>query len=119
MQFGKSIAIAAYAATLTAVTAVSSPAFAGQPIHEPQVAVHYDDLKLSHRVGAEALVARVGRGAKEVCGREPFIADLRGQALYNACVKASTDRAIASVGVPLVTEAYQRQLGESQRVAGN
>jgi UrcA family protein len=72
-----------------------------------QVTVSYGDLNLAHEADARILLTRVSRAASRVCGGEPGIANLHEQVVHDACVKASMDRAVASVGAPLVSDLYQ------------
>jgi UrcA family protein len=65
------------------------------------VKVKYADLDLTSEAGARALLQRLHRAAKTVCGDrgdDPF-----ERYLWAPCVADATNRAVATLGNPLVT----------------
>lgn len=73
----------------------------------PVYHVNYADLDLGHRMGADALFARIKSAARRVCEpvaeSEPFrFAQMREQ----SCREKAIADAVADVGSPLLTDAY-------------
>ena len=64
--------------------------------------VAYSDLDLSTTDGAHALLGRIDRAAKRICGPEPVHSPLtpRAGAFYRECVIASVDAAVTRIGSP-------------------
>ncbi len=67
--------------------------------------VHYADLNLSSREGVKSLVRRVRQATDAVCGGQPSLANLEGQAGYRACVVQAWDSAMGQLNLPPVTTA--------------
>ena len=94
-----------------ALVAIAAPATAGavQPVNGdsefPQASVSYADLDLSRPAGADIMVARIRRAARQVCGQELF-ADLDRARTTRACIRHAMDSAIGQVDAPLVTARY-------------
>ncbi|HET7085829.1 MAG TPA: UrcA family protein [Rhizomicrobium sp.] len=109
-------AITAFFISSVAAVALSAPALAAEKV---QLAVHYDDLNLAKSAGAEVLVGRLRQAAQQVCGAAHVRTDLNTQAAYQACVRVSLNRAVADVGVPLVSDAYRQRFGKPLALAGN
>jgi UrcA family protein len=67
------------------------------------VTVSVADLNLGARAGAKTALQRIHAAAKTVCGEEPDIGAIERMALYGACIRTSTDRAVASLDSPIAT----------------
>jgi UrcA family protein len=67
------------------------------------ITVPVADLNLSARAGAKTALQRIHAAAKAVCGQEPDIGAVERLSLYDACIKTSTDRAVASLDSPVAT----------------
>ena len=92
---------------------VATAAYADRPT---QVGVRYNDLDLSRRSDAAAMLGRLDQAALQACGASPF-ASLREYQMAireSHCYAASLGRAVAGLNAPTVTELYDRQ---AQRVA--
>ena len=70
------------------------------------VRVPYTDLNLQSPAGAHTMLGRLTAASHSACGSEPAIADLGRSTLYRDCVSSTLDRAVRSLGAPLVTAAY-------------
>ena len=70
------------------------------------VRVPYADLNLQSPAGARTMLARLTTASHSACGSEPTITDLGRSELYRGCVSGTLDRAVRSLGAPLVTAAY-------------
>ncbi len=101
MTFTKSLFLAA--AMFAAAPALAQSA-------DKQMAVSYDDLNLQNPSGARALLSRIAAAAREVCGPRPSIHELSQLRAYYGCVKDATDRAVASVGLPVLADTYRGTL---------
>lgn len=71
-----------------------------------QVAVHYDDLRLSNPAGARTLLVRLKSAARQVCGGLPEKTDLGGVVGYQGCLRGSLEQAVATLDRPEVTALY-------------
>lgn len=91
-------ALGCAAAVHAAPVAVSSPDPAVMSI-----TVSVADLDLSNRAGAKTALQRIHAAAKVVCGEEPDIGAVERLSLYDACLRTSTDRAVASLDSPIAT----------------
>jgi UrcA family protein len=78
-----------------------------------QVSVYYGDLDLSHQAGAQELIGRLEVAASKVCGGMPDIRDLTRFQMYRACTKHALDKAVASVGQPIVSALYGEPLQQT------
>ena len=67
------------------------------------VKVSFADLELSSPAGAKSVLNRIHAAAKTVCGGEPDIRLLERSAIYHSCMKATVERAVASLDSPAVT----------------
>ena len=67
------------------------------------VSIQVGDLDLRSELGAKAALQRIAFAAKGVCGGKPDIRLLAETAAYRACMKATVDRTVTSLGAPLVT----------------
>lgn len=70
--------------------------------HDPNrvrtsVAVSYADLDLTDAAGARTLYARLQSAAREVCGPEASVRDLRSTADYNACYRDALNKSVNGV----------------------
>ena len=65
------------------------------------IKVSYTDLNLSNPAGAKTLLHRIHEAATDICG-EPD-RDLAALIQNQACMKATIDRAVASLNDPMVT----------------
>jgi UrcA family protein len=74
--------------------------------HNRQMAVHYDDLNISHRAGAQALLYRLAGAATVVCNGLPDLRNLEQMMAYRACKRDAMDRAVVLIGAPEVTLLY-------------
>jgi len=97
---------------LIAALAFSAPAYAGDVHGVKQVAVHYDDLNISTKSGAQTLIARIEAASKTACGGVPDIRDLKMHAFFSNCMKSAMDRAVASIPSPMVAAVYNGTAGE-------
>ncbi len=75
-------------------------------VHGPQVTVRYDDLKVSEKSGAQALLFRITQAAAQVCGGKPDVLNLMKMRVFKGCMRDTMDRAVASLGEPSVAELY-------------
>jgi UrcA family protein len=73
--------------------------------------VRISDLDLSTDQGAQELLARIHRAARDVCIRsyEVWSPYINLQSGYARCVKDASNRAVAQVNSPMVTAAYAGQ----------
>jgi len=77
-------------------------AHAGELNQQRQAVVRYDDINVKQAVGAQILLARLDRAAKDVCGPAPDMRELGAWATYKACTRTATDRAVASLPFDLM-----------------
>ena len=61
------------------------------------VAVSYADLDLTEAAGARTLYARLKSAARDACGPEPSVRDLRSTAEYEACYDRALGKAVSRV----------------------
>ncbi len=97
-------ALAAFA--VLGATAGAHAAAGSQPSRDDDVVrvkVKYGDLDLAGQAGANAMLRRIHRAANEVCGDRPNGASLDEMQLYGTCVASAVDRAVASLGSPMVS----------------
>jgi UrcA family protein len=120
MYFERKHTIAMIARGLAFISALAlSPSVAEDVRHvvnERQVVVHYDDLNVSNKPGAQALLYRLSGATTEACGGMPDISNLPEIRAFRACKRDSMDRAVTATGEPTVTELYG--LPQPTRVAG-
>jgi UrcA family protein len=95
-------------ATLTSIAAIatSHPAIArsaGSDFDAMSLRVSYADLNLDSAAGAETMLRRVHNAALSICGDEPS-APLERVMVYRSCVRATVNRAVATLGNPRVAE---------------
>lgn len=72
-----------------------------------QIAVNYGDLDISSPAGAQALIERMKRAARQACDFPPDRRTLFMYRFYQSCVSDALDRGVASVNSPMVTELYR------------
>ena len=106
--------LAAAAALCLGLTTGGHAAFAQSP-DTMSVRVSYADLNLASQAGAKAVLQRIVNAAGTICGTEPTAPLDRMD--YARCVKATTDRAIASVGNPTLTAVSRGENPPSQLAA--
>jgi UrcA family protein len=89
------------AAVLTAGAAFAAPA-------TPSLQVSYADLNLNNPADAQTMVHRIRQGAASVCAAVPGASGTSIAAIdqFNTCYRATVIRAVAALGVPAVTQAY-------------
>lgn len=86
---------AAHAATVTSDEAVA-------------VRVSHADLDLSRPRSAAVMLNRLERASLNACGASPFsYYQVKDEVRRSACYRDSLDRAVADLGAPGVTAAYQ------------
>jgi UrcA family protein len=66
------------------------------------VRIQVGDLDLLNALGAKAALGRIQFAAEDICGGRPDIRLPAELATYRACMKATVDQAVASLGNPLV-----------------
>ena len=77
----------------------------GQP-DALETTVTFADLDLNRVSGADAMLARLKRAARDVCGEAAAPRDLAKARRHRACVAATMDATVARVDAPLVTARY-------------
>ena len=97
---------------------LSLAAHAGEAQHPKEVTtsvkVSYADLDISHAAGARTLYARIKSAAREACGPEPAVLDLRDAAGYNACYEQAVAKAVNRVGSEQLHALHAAQSGKSR-----
>jgi len=73
-----------------------------------ETTVKYTDLDLDSVEGADTILARIKRAARQVCGRSPGLNELAERRRYLDCVAAATVGAVADLDVPAVTARYEK-----------
>jgi UrcA family protein len=61
------------------------------------VVVNYSDLDLTDSAAARTLYARLQSAAREVCGSEPEIRELRQSVDYRACYQRALNKAVLRI----------------------
>ena len=95
-------AVAGLAALVSAAAAHAAPA--SNPtsgVVTVSKAVSVADLDIGSQAGAKAALARLRYTAKDAC--DPGSTPLDGGSQYRACVSDAVDRAVASLGSPVLT----------------
>jgi UrcA family protein len=82
---------------LASASAVRAQTVMTGPDGVRQLRVHYADLNVTSKAGAEALHERVRAASRAVCRPVPDLRDLKESASFEACVAASMARAMADV----------------------
>jgi UrcA family protein len=78
------------------------------------IKVSYADLDISDAAGARTLYARIKSAAREACGPEPAVLDLRDAAGYNACYEQAVAKAVNRVGSEQLHALHAAQSGKSR-----
>lgn len=78
------------------------------------VRVSYADLDISDAAGAQTLYARIKSAAREACGPEPTVLDLRDAAGYNACYEQAVAKAVNRVGSDQLNALHAARSGKSR-----
>jgi UrcA family protein len=60
--------------------------------------VSYSDLKLNTPTGQQAMLARLRRASRRVCGPAPNTSELNQSAAYHACFDGAMSGALADLG---------------------
>ena len=110
-----SVLVALIAATAAPATAGVHPARADPDALE--TTVRFSDLDLGRASGAELMLSRLERAARDVCGEAPSPRELQKRTRYRACVATATQAAVARVDAPLVTARHNGRT--SARLASN
>jgi UrcA family protein len=102
-------AFAALAALSLAASVHAEPA--SQPVNADKVSVSISvaDLNLTSQAGARVALQRVRNAARTICGDEPDNRDQKYAGQFQACVQAVVDRAVATLGAPMVSAANKGQ----------
>ena len=97
---------------------LSLGAHAGEAQHPNEVTtsvrVSYADLDLSEAGGAQTLYARIKSAAREACGPEPAVLDLRDAAGYKACYEQAVAKAVNRVGSDQLNALHAARPGKSR-----
>jgi UrcA family protein len=99
--FAAAVAPVLLGAVLAAGSAFAAPA-------APTLHVSYADLNLSNPADARTMLHRIRQGAASVCAAVPGGSGTSISAIdqFNACYRTTVSRAVASLGAPAVTQAY-------------
>ena len=81
----------------------------------PSYKVHYADLDLTTRAGAEALYWRLKWAADDVCADS---LGLQSLAVVNRCVEEAVGRAVAQINSPLLMGYYAERVRRAGVLAG-
>ena len=71
-----------------------------------ETTVMFADLDLNRISGADAMLARLRRAARDVCGEAAMPHELRKAQRRRACIAATMDVTVDRVDAPLVTARY-------------
>jgi UrcA family protein len=97
---------------------LSLGAHAGESQHPNEVTtsvkVSYADLDISGAAGARTLYARIEAAAREACGPEPAVLDLRDAAAYGACYEQAVAKAVNRVGSDQLHALHSARTGHSR-----
>jgi len=98
--------ISIFAALSLATLAAPAYAFEHSTSIASQEVVGYSDLNIESAPGATALLNRIKRAARRVCGPRPDVRDLQDTQFFESCIAGATTQAVAAVGNPLVTHLF-------------
>jgi UrcA family protein len=73
--------------------------------------VYYSDLNLASRAGADVMLKRIKFAARQVCGGEPDLRELRERLYYKRCVRQASKDAIQKVNAPLLSAPFFEEEG--------
>jgi UrcA family protein len=97
---------------------LSLAAHAGEAQHPNEVTtsvkVSYADLDITDAAGARTLYARIKSAAREACGPEPAVLDLRDAAGYNACYEQAVAKPVNRVGSEQLHALHAAKSGKSR-----
>jgi UrcA family protein len=93
-------AIAAFAAMALSNGAFAAPSSADTDVVSVKVALAGLDLRSD--AGAKVALSRIHQAARHICGGEPDARDLSSHAMFRTCEKDTVDRAVTSLGSPMV-----------------
>lgn len=100
----------ALAVTALAFAAATTP-LAASEADRNAVEVRYADLNLGSEQGADVLLRRLDRAAKQVCGMDTSQRGfLRRQ--QRACYAETLNHAVAAIDAPMVTQIYAQRQGQ-------
>ncbi|HEX7886392.1 MAG TPA: UrcA family protein [Phenylobacterium sp.] len=99
---------------LTSLVVLSALTFAAHAQAAPapagaSVKVSMSDLNLHTQAGAAIGLRRIEAASNRVCGGAPDARRLDQQAVHRACMRETMERAVASLGSPLVTAQHTDQ----------
>jgi len=106
-------------ALLTTVL-VASPSVADQ---RASITLSYRDINPNTPDGARLLLVRIEQAATTVCGGDPwkrqykFDETIREAGDFQKCMAATVGQAVAAINVPLVRQAYDGYVRNSQTMA--
>ncbi|HEY2178395.1 MAG TPA: UrcA family protein [Caulobacteraceae bacterium] len=83
--------------------AVSSHAAPSSDSDTVSVTVSLAGLDMASQAGGHAALQRITGAARIICGEAPSPVDLSGGPAYRACMKTAIDRAVDTLGNPIVT----------------
>jgi UrcA family protein len=107
-------------ATLASAAALMVPAMPARAADSSQVAsetVHFADLDLTSRKGAERLYIRLQNAAGVVCDDDGEYVDLYESREVHQCEQKALETAVAQIDRPLVTSLYDRHFPHEALVA--
>jgi UrcA family protein len=104
--------VAALAAGILAASVAGVSAAATSAADAPSVVVHYADLDLATRQGAQALYRRIAAAARKVCPNTDQ-RDLAAMAQNRDCREQAIAGAVRDVGTPLLASVYAEHLKRS------
>lgn len=108
----RSTIFAAVSIAVSAVSAMSAPAFAAEA---PRIEVRYNDLSLKSPQGAQELKVRVAQAARRVCATNGVV-DVQTYAASAECRRVAVARAMPQVELALAN-AQNQQVAENSRVS--
>ena len=81
----------------------------------PARTVHYSDLDINTRAGANVLYARIRNAAQQVCG-DVDSRQLAVSAAAKGCVNRAIYTSVRSVNSPKLTSVYNSRVGATQQI---
>lgn len=102
----------AAALALGAVTAA-----AAQPAERLSTRVQVADLNLQSDAGAETALRRIRNAARQICGDQTGVRDLKRQAMSDACVRDAVNTTVASAHSPLLAALNGTPVAQTTTVA--
>lgn len=101
---------------LAVVTAASFAFFAAAPAAAKSTEfyaarIHYGDLNLNNDTGADAMINRIRRTGRDVCGYYSRAAATLSRQQLRACSAEFEERAVAQLNHPIVTARFRSRQG--------